>query len=175
MKRPGAPGRAACSSGLEAFYIGAASDTASPAHHALQICIVLSGQLRLRPVLKESGYDIAGHHWRASSCDGIIASGHEGGFHTAWEPVHSTALLPAVAEAFPDIPVVGAGGFCDGKTLAAALVLRGVGIQMGTRFLCTQESDFGGFWKHRILNAGDRGTQVARSLVGPARFIKSRS
>jgi enoyl-[acyl-carrier protein] reductase II len=108
-----------------------------------------------------------------AGCDGIIASGHEGGFHTAWEPIHSMILLPAVAEAFPEMPVVGAGGFCDGKTLAAALVLGGVGIQMGTRFLCTQESDFGMFWKNRILNAGDRGTQVARGLVGPARFIKS--
>lgn len=108
-----------------------------------------------------------------AGCDGIIASGHEGGFHTAWEPVHSMILLPAVAEAFPETPVVGAGGFCDGKTLAAALVLGAAGIQMGTRFLCTQESDFGDFWKRRILNAGDRGTQVARGLVGPARYIKS--
>jgi enoyl-[acyl-carrier protein] reductase II len=109
----------------------------------------------------------------AAGCDGVIASGHEGGFHTAWEPVHSMVLLPAVAEALPDTPVVGAGGFCDGRTLAAALVLGGVGIQMGTRFLCTQESDFVEFWKKRILDAGDRGTQVARGLVGPARFIKS--
>jgi len=108
-----------------------------------------------------------------AGCDGIIASGHEGGFHTAWEPVHSMVLLPAVAEAFPDIPLVGAGGFCDGKTLAAALVLGGAGVQMGTRFLCTRESDFVEFWKNRILNAGDRGTQVARGMVGPARFIKS--
>jgi enoyl-[acyl-carrier protein] reductase II len=82
-------------------------------------------------------------------------------------------LLPAVAEALPGTPVVGAGGFCDGKTLAAALVLGGVGVQMGTRFLCTRESDFVEFWKKRILDAGDRGTQVARGLVGPARFIKS--
>jgi enoyl-[acyl-carrier protein] reductase II len=108
-----------------------------------------------------------------AGCDGIIASGHEGGFHTAWEPIHSMVLLPAVAEAFPDVPVVGAGGFCDGKTLAAALVLGGVGVQMGTRFLCTRESDFADFWKQRILAAGDRGTQVARGLVGPARYVKS--
>jgi NAD(P)H-dependent flavin oxidoreductase YrpB (nitropropane dioxygenase family) len=108
-----------------------------------------------------------------AGCDGIVASGHEGGFHTAWEPIHSMILLPAVAEEFPDHPVVGAGGFCDGKTLAAALVLGGAGIQMGTRFLCTQESDFVALWKNRILEAGDRGTLVARGLVGPARYVKS--
>jgi NAD(P)H-dependent flavin oxidoreductase YrpB (nitropropane dioxygenase family) len=106
-------------------------------------------------------------------CDGVIASGHEGGFHTAWEPVHSMVLLPAVAEAFPDLPVVGAGGFCDGKTLAAALALGADGVQMGTRFLCTLESDFVVLWKNRILKAGDRGTLVARGLVGPARYVKS--
>lgn len=108
-----------------------------------------------------------------AGCAGIIASGHEGGFHTAWEPIHSMVLLPAVADAFPDVPVVGAGGFCDGKTLAAALVLGGAGVQMGTRFLCTQESDFMELWKNRILKAGDRGTQVARGIVGPARYVKS--
>ncbi len=108
-----------------------------------------------------------------AGCDGIIASGHEGGFHTAWEPVHSMILLPAVAEAFPEKPVVGAGGYCDGKTLAAALVLGGAGIQMGTRFLCTQDSDFMDIWKMRILKAGDRGTLVARGVVGPARYVKS--
>ncbi len=55
----------------------------------------------------------------------ILASGHEGGFHASWEPVHSMILLPAVDEALggSGIPVVGAGGFCDGKTLAAALAL----------------------------------------------------
>jgi len=108
-----------------------------------------------------------------AGCDGIIASGHEGGFHTAWEPIHSMVLLPAVADAFPDVPVAGAGGFCDGKTLAAALVLGGAGVQMGTRFLCTQEADFVELWKNRILKAGDRGTQVARGIVGPARYVKS--
>lgn len=42
----------------------------------------------------------------------------------------------------PGIPIVGAGGFCDGKALAAALTLGAEGIQMGTRFLATAKSDF---------------------------------
>jgi NAD(P)H-dependent flavin oxidoreductase YrpB (nitropropane dioxygenase family) len=107
--------------------------------------------------------------------DLIVASGHEGGFHTSWEPVHSMILLPAVVEAMAehDVPVVGAGGFCDGKTLTAALALGAAGIQMGTRFLATQESDFAQLWKQGIVNAGDRGTLVARGFVGPARWIKT--
>ncbi len=105
--------------------------------------------------------------------DGIIASGHEGGFHVAWEPLHSMVLLPAVVEACPGVPVVGAGGFCDGKTLVAALALGAQAVQMGTRFLCTQESDFVDLWKESILKAGDRGTIVARGIVGPARYIRT--
>lgn len=61
--------------------------------------------------------------------DVVVASGHEGGMHTSWEPVHSMILLPAVVDALAGSKtlVVGAGGFCDGRTLAAALALgRGV-------------------------------------------------
>jgi NAD(P)H-dependent flavin oxidoreductase YrpB (nitropropane dioxygenase family) len=107
--------------------------------------------------------------------DVIVASGHEGGFHTSWEPVHSMILLPAVVEAVSDgkTLVCGAGGFCDGKTLAAALTLGADGAQMGTRFLATQESDFHQIWKEGVVEAGDRGTLVARGFVGPARWLKT--
>ncbi len=89
------------------------------------------------------------------SVDVIVASGHEGGFHTSWEPVHSMVLLPAVIEAVQDdnTLVVGAGGFCDGKTLAAALLMGAVGVLMGTRFLATKESDFHQMWKQAVVDA----------------------
>ncbi len=84
-------------------------------------------------------------------------------------------LLPAVIEAASDETtlVVGAGGFCDGRTLAAALVMGADGAQMGTRFLATQESDFHQIWKESVVAAGDRGTLVARGFVGPARWLKN--
>jgi len=112
---------------------------------------------------------------KKAGVDVIVASGHEGGFHTSWEPVHSMILLPAVVEAVSDenTLVVGAGGYCDGKTLAAALVLGADGAQMGTRFLATQESDFHQIWKEGVVAAGDRGTLVARGFVGPARWLKT--
>ncbi len=112
---------------------------------------------------------------KKAGVDVIIASGHEGGFHTSWEPVHSMILLPAVVEAVSDKDtlVVGAGGFCDGKTLAAALVMGADGAQMGTRFLATQESDFHQIWKEGVVTAGDRATLVARGFVGPARWLKT--
>jgi NAD(P)H-dependent flavin oxidoreductase YrpB (nitropropane dioxygenase family) len=112
---------------------------------------------------------------KKAGVDVIVASGHEGGFHTSWEPVHSMILLPAVVEAVSDEKtlVCGAGGFCDGKTIAAALVLGADGVQMGTRFLATQESDFHQIWKEGVVAAGDRGTLVARGFVGPARWLKT--
>ncbi len=112
---------------------------------------------------------------KKAGVDVIVASGHEGGFHTSWEPVHSMILLPAVVEVVSDKDtlVVGAGGFCDGKTLAAALVMGADGAQMGTRFLATHESDFHQIWKEGVVVAGDRGTLVARGFVGPARWLKT--
>jgi enoyl-[acyl-carrier protein] reductase II len=112
---------------------------------------------------------------KKAGVDCIVASGHEGGFHTSWEPIHSMTLLPAVVDALAgsNIPVVGAGGFCDGKTLAAALVLGAAGAQMGTRFLATQESDFHPLWKEQVVKTQDRGTLVARGMVGPARWLKT--
>jgi len=107
--------------------------------------------------------------------DVIVASGHEGGFHTSWEPVHSLILLPAVVEAVSDEKtlVIGCGGFCDGKTLAAAFALGADGAQMGTRFLATEESDFHQLWKEAVVAAGDRATLIARGFVGPARWLKT--
>jgi NAD(P)H-dependent flavin oxidoreductase YrpB (nitropropane dioxygenase family) len=112
---------------------------------------------------------------KKAGVDVIIASGHEGGFHTSWEPVHSMILLPAVVDAVADenTLVVGTGGFCDGKTLAAALVMGAAGAQMGTRFLATEESDFPPLWKQAVVETPDRGTLVARGFVGPARWIKN--
>ncbi len=112
---------------------------------------------------------------KKAGVDVIVASGHEGGFHTSWEPVHSMILLPAVVETVSDNEtlVVGAGGFCDGRTLAAALIMGADGALMGTRFLATQESDFHQIWKQEVVDAGDRATLVARGFVGPARWLKT--
>jgi enoyl-[acyl-carrier protein] reductase II len=105
--------------------------------------------------------------------DVIIASGQEGGFHGPWEPISSMTLLPAICEEFPDKVVVGAGGFCDGKSIAAALALGADGVQMGTRFLSTKDCEFADLWKNQVIKTGDRGTLRARGIVGPARYLKT--
>ncbi len=104
--------------------------------------------------------------------DVIVASGHEGGAHVSWDPVHSMVLVPAVARAVKT-PVVAAGGFSDGNSLVAALCLGAVGIQMGTRFIATQEADFEPIWKEAIINSEERQTLVGRGLFGPMRFLRN--
>ena len=105
----------------------------------------------------------------------LIASGHESGFHTAWQPVHSMTLLPDIVEKFADenTIVCGTGGFCDGKSLAAALAMGADGVQMGTRFLATEESDFCDLWKKLVVDCPDGGTLIARGFVGPARWLRT--
>ncbi|MFX1309962.1 MAG: NAD(P)H-dependent flavin oxidoreductase [Promethearchaeota archaeon] len=104
--------------------------------------------------------------------DIIIASGREGGAHCAWRDVSSMVLLPEVVKNV-NIPVVGAGGFSDGASLAAALALGGIGIQMGTRFIATQEADFQQMWKEAIVKRAETETIVARGLFGPMRFLRN--
>lgn len=104
--------------------------------------------------------------------DMIIASGHEGGAHVAWEPVHSMVLIPEVVKQV-GVPVIAAGGICDGATLAAALALGAEGVQMGTRFIATRESDFHPTWKRGILDRDERKTLVARGFFGPMRFLRN--
>jgi enoyl-[acyl-carrier protein] reductase II len=104
--------------------------------------------------------------------DMVVASGHEGGAHVAWEPVHSMVLIPEVVNQVA-VPVIAAGGICDGATLAAALALGAEGVQMGTRFIATRDSDFHPTWKAGILARDERKTLVARGFFGPMRFLKN--
>ncbi len=103
--------------------------------------------------------------------DAIIAQGHEGGGHTG--PMPTTLLLPQVTSAV-DIPVLGAGGFFDGRGLVAALAYGGAGIAMGTRFLLTRESRVPEAVKKLYLETPLTGTVVTRAIDGhPQRVIRT--
>jgi len=56
---------------------------------------------------------------------------------------------------------------------AAALALGAIGVQMGSRFLATKESDFVQMWKDQILKSRDRDTVAARGLIGPVRYLRN--
>ncbi len=103
--------------------------------------------------------------------DAMIAQGHEGGGHTG--PVPTSLLLPQVTAAV-DVPVLGAGGFFDGRGLVAALAYGAAGIAMGTRFLLTRESTVPDAVKRRYLETEVTGTVVTRAIDGyPQRVIRT--
>ena len=105
--------------------------------------------------------------------DVIIASGREGGAHCSWRDTSSMVLLPEVVKRVAPTPVVAAGGFSDGVSLAAALVMGAIGVQMGTRFIATKESDFDQKWKDMILESTEEDALVARGFFGPMRFLRN--
>jgi NAD(P)H-dependent flavin oxidoreductase YrpB (nitropropane dioxygenase family) len=103
--------------------------------------------------------------------DAVIVQGGEGGGHTG--PIATTLLLPSVLDAV-DIPVVAAGGFFDGRGLAAALSYGAAGVAMGTRFLLTSDSTVPDAVKRRYLEAGLDGTVVSTRVDGmPHRVLRT--
>lgn len=103
--------------------------------------------------------------------DMVTVQGGEGGGHTG--SVASTILLPQVLDAVK-VPVIAAGGFGDGRGLAAALAYGAVGIAMGTRFLMTRESPIPDLTKARYVRAGTDDILVSTKVDGlPQRMIKN--
>ncbi len=103
--------------------------------------------------------------------DAVIVQGGEGGGHTGG--VATTLLLPSVLDAV-EIPVIAAGGFFDGRGLAAALAYGAAGIAMGTRFLLTRESTVPDSVKQLYLTRGLDGTVVTKRVDGmPHRVLRT--
>lgn len=110
----------------------------------------------------------------AWGADAVIVQGGEGGGHTG--PVATTLLLPSVLDALAGtgIPVVAAGGFFDGRGLAAALSYGAAGVAMGTRFLLTSDSTVPDAVKQRYLQAALDGTVVSTRVDGmPHRVLRT--
>jgi len=102
----------------------------------------------------------------------LVVQGMEGGGHAS--SVSTIVLLPLVADAVR-IPVVAAGGFCDGRGLLAALALGADGIYMGTRFAMSQESPLASTIKERFINATENDTVVTEAVDGKAmRVIRNK-
>ncbi|ACL69783.1 enoyl-[acyl-carrier-protein] reductase FabK [Halothermothrix orenii] len=104
--------------------------------------------------------------------DALIAEGNEAGGHIG--ELTTMALVPQVVDAV-DIPVIAAGGVADGRGLVAALALGAAGVQMGTRFVCTEECTAQENYKKAIVKARDRDAVVTgRSTGHPVRNLKNK-
>lgn len=111
------------------------------------------------------------HRAEQDGADGLIVTGHEAGAHGE-EPT-SLVLIPYIAS-LVKLPIIAAGGFCDGKGLAAALMLGAEGISMGTRFYLSKECESHEAGKQAALKATITDTFRSAKLDGlPGRFLAS--
>jgi len=108
----------------------------------------------------------------ALGADAVMVVGHEGGGHLGREEIGGLVLIPSVVDAV-NIPVVASGGFSDGRGLMAALALGAAGIEMGTRFIATEECVHAhASYKDHIVKAAETDTVVIKKTLGaPARAL----
>jgi len=103
--------------------------------------------------------------------DAVVAEGTESGGHVG--ELTTMALVPAVCDTV-SIPVIAAGGIADGRGVAAAFALGAEGVQMGTRFVTTDECDADPAFKQSYLDATQQDIEIIKSPVGmPGRAIHS--
>lgn len=103
--------------------------------------------------------------------DAVVAEGTESGGHIG--ELTTMALVPQVVDAV-NIPVIAAGGIADGRGFAASLALGALGVQIGTRFVCSSECTVHENYKTAIINAKDRdAVATGRSTGHPVRCIKN--
>ena len=98
--------------------------------------------------------------------DGIVAEGGEGGGFKNQRDVASMVLLPLVCSQV-DVPVIAAGGICDGRSMAAAFALGAEGVQMGTRMVSAAESPVHDNYKNLIVGAAETGTVMLNRFHKP--------
>ena len=99
--------------------------------------------------------------------DGLVVEGGEGGGFKSPRPVSTMVLLPLVASQV-DVPIIAAGGFVDGPTMAAAFALGAEGVQMGTRMVSAAESPVHDNWKQAVLDARETDTVFLNRHTSPA-------
>jgi len=107
-----------------------------------------------------------------SGADAVVVEGMESGGHIG--ETTTLTLIPQTKKVLSKIPLIAAGGIYDGKTAAAAFLLGADGIQMGTRFLASRESQAHENYKKAIIEATDENITVVGRFTGhPVRVIEN--
>jgi enoyl-[acyl-carrier protein] reductase II len=114
-------------------------------HEAGMVVVHVVGSLRAAVKAADAGVDA------------LVVEGVEGGGFKSALGASTLVLLPLVASRV-DLPIIAAGGICDARSAAAAVVLGAEGVQMGTRMLASRESLVHNNFKHAIVDADDSGT-----------------
>ena len=105
--------------------------------------------------------------------DAVVAEGFEAGGHNGREETTTLTLIPMVKEKLT-IPVIAAGGIATGRGMLAALVLGADGVQIGSRFVASEESSAHINFKEEVVKTQDGDTQLTLKELAPVRLIKNK-
>lgn len=108
----------------------------------------------------------------AAGCDAIIAEGFEAGGHNGREETTTLVLIPLVCDAVK-IPVIAAGGIATGRQMLACIILGAEGVQMGSRFVASEEASSHSNFKNAVIAANEGDTMVTLKELTPVRMIKN--
>jgi enoyl-[acyl-carrier protein] reductase II len=132
-------------------------------------------------VLKEKGITVV--HVVSSSrfaqkaeeagCDAVVAEGFEAGGHNGREETTTMVLIPLVADAVK-VPVIAAGGIATGRQMFAAMAMGAEGVQMGSRFVTSEEASSHHHFKNAVINAAEGDTMLSMKQLTPVRLIKNK-
>jgi enoyl-[acyl-carrier protein] reductase II len=103
----------------------------------------------------------------------VVAEGFEAGGHNGREETTTMVLIPAVSEAV-SIPVLSAGGIATGRQMLAAMVLGAEGVQIGTRFVASEEASSHLAFKQAVVHAAEGDTVLSLKKLTPVRLLKNR-
>jgi len=109
-----------------------------------------------------------------AGCDGIVATGIDGGGHQSYEEISTLVLLQQVLRKYPEHLVVACGGFASPEGIAAGIAAGADAIAMGTRFIACKESEFHQNYKDLIPPATARDTILTTGGFGPIRLLKNK-
>ncbi|WP_299782247.1 nitronate monooxygenase [uncultured Formosa sp.] len=110
---------------------------------------------------------------QAAGVDAVVAEGFEAGGHNGRDETTSFTLIPMVKEHIK-IPLIAAGGIASGKGMLAAMVLGADGVQIGSRFVASEESSAHIRFKNTVINTKEGDTQLTLKELAPVRLIKNK-
>ena len=107
-----------------------------------------------------------------AGCDAVVAEGFEAGGHNGREETTSMVLIPAVKKAIT-IPLIAAGGIATGRQMLAAMVLGAEGVQVGSRYVASEEASSHLNFKQAVINSNEGDTVLTLKQLTPVRMIKN--
>ncbi|MCD2259753.1 NAD(P)H-dependent flavin oxidoreductase [Psychroserpens luteolus] len=105
--------------------------------------------------------------------DAVVAEGFEAGGHNGREETTTLTLIPMVKEQL-DIPLIAAGGIANGQIMLAVMILGADAVQVGSRFVASEESSAHQAFKEVVVNAKEGDTQLTLKELAPVRLIKNK-